>query len=1726
VVTLSIPAGLTIDVSDTLALNGARGNLAGKADASTVTAAIGSSPGGFSFNGSTGVVATVTRGLVVSISGVTNPVCNAPLNPTVTVQEGFGAAFVQHVAVNSALPQLPRPVYGATANTQVHILVTGLQSNVSLNWPDVVSATAGSGRLVLISETSTDAYYQFSTTNQATSDATVESFNVVPVVSMTVAASVGTAKVQTQLVPTAATASVPRFDDPLQPSLGADFITVVDCNPAPNLTGLSPSSAVAGGSPFTLTVIGTDFVNGAVVRWNLLPRATTFVSSTELRADILATDIATAIPVNVTVQNPTPGGGISVSQIFTIIPVSPVPTLVGLNPTSVVVGASDFILTVTGTNFVTGAVVRWNGTSRPTTLVSNTTLRADIAAADVTAVGSASITVFNPAPGGGASNQLDFFIIPASPIPTLNSMSPVTATAGSAGFQLSVFGIDFTTGSKVRWNGLDRLTTFVNSTELRATILASDIGAVGSASVTVYTGPPGGGTSSALSFIIANPLPTITSLNPASTLAGNAAIVLTVNGAYFVVGSIVTWDGTPLTTTFVSATQLKATVPSINLASAGISRVAVVNVPTGGGTSNAEPFVINNLVPATTSISPNAGIVGGTGFVLTVNGSKFFSGSVVRWNGEDRPTTLVSSTRLTADIPAADLATAGTSSVTVYNPEPGGGTSNAQVFTRNNPLPVLVSLSPAGAFAGDTALTLTVTGANFVASSKVRWKGADRATTFVSSTQLKASIPATDLTIAATVAVTVFSPGPGGGTSNPLNFAIDNPVPVLSNLTPNAAPALTSSLSVSVTGSLFVPTSKVRWNGIEVSTKFVSTTEIKATLTATQLAQPGTATVTVSNPPPGGGLSADLTFTIGNPASTTKSISPTSALVGSSSFTLTVTGANFITASKVHWNGAERTTQYLSSTQLAAAIPNSDLEKAGLASVTVVNPNNGGLGSNAQTFTINNPLPSIASLNPASGRVGDEAFDLTVTGSNFIENSKVRWKGADRPTTFVSATQLVASISASDLAAVGKVGVTVFNPAPGGGNSSSVNFSIGNALPKITSLSPSSVIAGGPTFALTVSGTNFVSASKLQWNGVTRTTTFVNATQIRATIAAADIAASGTATLTVINSTTDGPSLPVPFPVNALALSLLTLSSTSLAGGTPVTATVALNGPALPGGVVVNLASSDPSAATPPASIVVPGGASSVSFAVDTQSQNAVRTVTLSASYGGVIRKANLVIAGGAQSDDSSNTLFVPIILSSSGANGSFYTSSLTLTNRGTRDAILDFSYAAALSSGSGAASDVLPAGTQRVFSNAVEYLRSLGVAIPDSGNRGGTLQIRAWGLATPQDVAATVRTTTAVTDGRAGLAYTGISSSAALTKPAYLFGLRQNASDRSNLALQNAGKPGDGDITLSVTVFSGNPAEPGAYRLPDEVLAPGGFRQINSILESNGLSLSNGFARVERLSGTAPYYCYAVINDQANSDGSFLVPVVEESLLAQTGVTLPVIVEAGAFSSELILVNASAVSKTVRCQLVAKGIENAGDTANFTIQLAPGQQAIYPDLIQRLRESSVAGIAPPGPSLAGALFVTVDGSSADGIFVGARTSAAGGGGRYGLFYSGVPFGAAATSGTWLYGLQQDAENRTNLALVNTGEVDASENVFRIELFDGASGTQAAIIDGIALGPRQWTQLPMILKQYAPGSQNGYARVVRVAGNNPFIAYAVLNDGSDPGARTGDGAYVAMEGEP
>jgi len=184
-----------------------------------------------------------------------------------------------------------------------------------------------------------------------------------------------------------------------------------------------------------------------------------------------------------------------------------------------------------------------------------------------------------------------------NPVPALASLlSPSSVPANASSFTLTLFGSGFIPDSTVRWNGSNRTTTFIGSSQLTATILTSDIASPGSAQVTVFNPEPGGGSSNPLAFPY-NPSPdlqpTVSALVPAETLAGGPGLLLRVNGSAFAAESVVRWNGSARRTRFLSGGQLLAFIPARDVARAGTVQVTVASSDGDGSASNAVPFTIH-----------------------------------------------------------------------------------------------------------------------------------------------------------------------------------------------------------------------------------------------------------------------------------------------------------------------------------------------------------------------------------------------------------------------------------------------------------------------------------------------------------------------------------------------------------------------------------------------------------------------------------------------------------------------------------------------------------------------------------------------------------------------------------------------------------------------------------------------------------------------------------------------------------------------------------------------------------------------------------------------------------------------------------------------------------------------------------------------------------------------------------------------------------------------------
>jgi outer membrane protein assembly factor BamB len=201
----------------------------------------------------------------------------------------------------------------------------------------------------------------------------------------------------------------------------------------PTLSALSPTSATAGGGPFTLTATGTNFNAQSVVQWGGSARATTFVSATQITAAIPAADVAAASNAAVTVAN-----GAAVSSPITFSVQASVPLVLSdLTPAYVIPGSAAYTMTATGSGFTTSSVLQWNGAALTTTLVSATEIQAQVPAADVASPGTALVNIKDPSGAGSVSGTISVPV--AKPMLDAVSFQITPAHAGSVTFKSASF---------------------------------------------------------------------------------------------------------------------------------------------------------------------------------------------------------------------------------------------------------------------------------------------------------------------------------------------------------------------------------------------------------------------------------------------------------------------------------------------------------------------------------------------------------------------------------------------------------------------------------------------------------------------------------------------------------------------------------------------------------------------------------------------------------------------------------------------------------------------------------------------------------------------------------------------------------------------------------------------------------------------------------------------------------------------------------------------------------------------------------------------------------------------------------------------------------------------------------------------------------------------------------------------------------------------------------------
>ncbi|HEY1773879.1 MAG TPA: IPT/TIG domain-containing protein [Gammaproteobacteria bacterium] len=324
-------------------------------------------------------------------------------------------------------------------------------------------------------------------------------------------------------------------------------------------------------------------------------------------------------------------------------------------------------------------------------------------------------------------------------------------------------------------------------------------------------------------------------------------------------------------------------------------------------------------------------------------------------------------------------------------------------------------------------------------------------------------------------------------TSLPYSLDVELP-PSISSISPGTSQVGRAAFTMKLTGR-FTPDCKVYLGNTALTTKFVSSSELTATVNVASVTRGQDYSITVEATSNGFSSNA-MTFTLYNPVPKVTALTPATVTVGAAPFTLQVTGKGFVSNSKVMVGSTAVTTTYASSTVLKAQVDLSAATTGGTYAVSVKNPAPSGGASAALTLDLENAVPVITSISPSSEPVSAQSGQLVVFGTGFQPTSVVQLSGTPLNTTYISHTELVAGIPAGALASPAYLAVGVSTPAPGGGSSNTATLTAGEIAPFLFWVSPTHLYVGGNADqTLTLRVTQFSSNTLVEWNGTPLTVT-------------------------------------------------------------------------------------------------------------------------------------------------------------------------------------------------------------------------------------------------------------------------------------------------------------------------------------------------------------------------------------------------------------------------------------------------------------------------------------------------------------------------------------------------------------------------------------------------------------------------------------------------------------
>lgn len=270
------------------------------------------------------------------------------------------------------------------------------------------------------------------------------------------------------------------------------------------------------------------------------------------------------------------------------------------------------------------------------------------------------------------------------------------------------------------------------------------------------------------------------------------------------------------------------------------------------------------VAPGISALDPPAltlGAIPDTGADIKITGHDFKTGATVKLGTASLSAKADSDTQMTVHVGTERLRDAGDQPLVVVNPS--GMASNELTFTVATPSSVAISkISPSSVNAfGNSAVTITITGAGFIQGSVARFNGASVETAFKSATSITAIVPASMVQTAGKYSLTVSNSS--AVVSLPASLDVLNPAPAISAISPATIHQAAASITMEIQGSNFTPATSVYANGAPQSNAYVtyvSSNRIQFLVNAASAI--GTYKIQVATPSPGGGASGAANFTI------------------------------------------------------------------------------------------------------------------------------------------------------------------------------------------------------------------------------------------------------------------------------------------------------------------------------------------------------------------------------------------------------------------------------------------------------------------------------------------------------------------------------------------------------------------------------------------------------------------------------------------------------------------------------------------------------------------------------------------------------------------------------------------------------------------------------------------------------------------------------------------------